>query len=272
MTSPRHPAPRWDPVQYARHQDARARPRRDLLARVPDPPAAAPVVADLGCGPGAPTAELSVRWPAARVTGYDTSPEMLEQARAHAGPRAGGGTLDFVHADLAAWEPDGPHEVIFSSAALQWVPGHAALFPRWLDALTPGGTFALQVPGNFGAPSHTLLAALCASPRWRDRLGGILRTDPVLDAAGYFAALAGPGCEVDAWETTYLHVLPGEDAVLEWTLGTALRPVLTRLAGDPEAREAFLGDYRTALRAAYPRGPYGTPFPFRRIFAVAVKR
>ncbi|MGH3312294.1 MAG: methyltransferase domain-containing protein [Streptomyces sp.] len=276
--------PVWDPHQYLRHAGHRARPLADLLARVPElPHADAPRIADLGCGPGGPSTPLAARWPRAHITGYDNSPAMLDEARKHAGPTGAGGTLDFAHADLATWRPAPgvSFDLIFSNAALQWVlpaegkgrvDGHTGAFPAWIDALPTGGTFAFQVPGNFTAPSHALLADLRNSPRWRDRLGAESRVNTVLDPAGYAAALAPLGCEVDAWETTYLHLLQGEDPVLDWVKGTALRPVLTLLADDPAAREAFLAEYGEMLRTAYPSAPHGTAFPFRRIFVVAVKR
>lgn len=271
----------WDPGQYERHRGHRGRALDDLLARVPPLPGPAPRIADLGCGPGRPSTVLARRWPDAQITGFDNSPAMLARARAHAGPTAGGGSLAFAAADLATWEPDPddpPYDLILSNAALQWVPGHAARFPAWLSGLSaPGGVLAFQVPGNYEAPSHRLMRELCESPRWRARLGGVLRHDePVLSPAGYLAALAPFGCALDVWETTYLHVLPGRDPVLDWVMGTGLRPVLTALdedrehPEDREDREAFLAEYRDALRAAYPPGPHGTVFPFRRVFVVAV--
>lgn len=258
-------APVWDPQQYLRHADHRTRPFHDLLAHVPDPPGTRGRIADLGCGAGNVTALLAARWPHARITGYDNSPQMLERARAHATE-----LLDFAEADAATWTPSEPYGLIISNALLQWVPGHADLLPGWLDALLPGGTLALQVPGNFDRPSHALMRELAESPRWRSRLGGRLRhADAVLSPAGYLDLLTGPGVAADVWETTYLHLLTGDDPVLDWVKGTGLRPVLTALADDEEARDAFLADYRDLLRTAYPRGPHGTVFPFRRIFAVA---
>ncbi|WP_432057460.1 trans-aconitate 2-methyltransferase [Streptomyces sp. bgisy022] len=265
--------PAWDPDPYLRHAGHRGRAFTDLLARVPSLPSDPPRIADLGCGPGHTTALLTDRWPAARITGYDTSPEMLARARAdHAGLTPGGGRLDFSHADARTWTPAHPCDLIISNAALQWVPGHADRFRAWTDGLTPGGTLAFQVPGNFDAPSHVLMRALAASPRWHDRLSDVLRhDDAVLRPEAYLERLTGLGCTADVWETTYLHLLRGEDPVLDWVRGTGLRPVLTALDDDPEARDAFVAEYAAALRTAYPAGPHGTPFPFRRIFAVAVK-
>ncbi|MFD9043926.1 trans-aconitate 2-methyltransferase [Streptomyces bottropensis] len=262
--------PTWDPRQYLRHAGHRARAFVDLLAHVPDPPAAHPRIADLGCGPGNVTRLLADRWPTARITGYDNSPEMLDRARVdHEGPTPGGGRIGFTAADLRTWEPPESYDLIVSNATFQWVPGHLDRFPAWVDALAPGGTFAFQVPGNFDSPSHRLMRELAHSARWKDRLGETLRhDDAVRTPAGYLAALADLGCETDAWETTYVHLLQGEDPVLDWVRGTGLRPVLTELGPDAGP---FVAEYRAALREAYPPTAHGTPFPFRRIFAVGRK-
>ncbi|WP_405881908.1 trans-aconitate 2-methyltransferase [Streptomyces sp. NBC_01384] len=264
--------PTWDPSQYLRHADHRARPFADLLARVPALPADPARIADLGCGPGNVTVQLAERWPTAHITGYDNSPEMLARAEAYAGATAGGGRLDFAHADLTDWAPTGTYDLIVSNAALQWVQGHLDAFPGWLDALAPGGTFAFQVPNNIDAPLHALMRELAATARWKDRLSDVLRhEDSVHHPLVYLDRLARLGCAVDVWETTYMQILTGEDPVLDWVKGTGLRPVLTALADDPEARDAFVTEYRDLLRDAYPTAPYGTVLPFRRLFAVAYK-
>ncbi|HSA50155.1 MAG TPA: methyltransferase domain-containing protein [Yinghuangia sp.] len=255
----------WDPDRYLRHADHRLRPFHDLLARVPT---ASPArVLDLGCGPGNATAELADRWPEAYVTGLDNSAEMIESAQAHARP----GRLDFRAADLAAdtWLPDGGVDVMVCNAVLHWVPGHLARLPGWTDALTPGGSFALQVPANFGDPAHVLLDELAASARWKARVAGEPRRFAVHSADEYLDVLARPGFRVDAWDTTYRHVLHGSDPVLSWMEGTALRPVLAALP-DPERAE-FLSEYGALLADAYPARDHGTVLPFRRVFAVAVK-
>ncbi|MEW2510765.1 trans-aconitate 2-methyltransferase [Streptomyces sp. NPDC046870] len=265
--------PSWDPAQYLRHAGHRARPFADLLARIPSLPGDAPRIADLGCGPGNVTVLLADRWPTARITGYDNSPEMLDKAHVdHEGPTAGGGLLDFAHADVRTWTPTEPYDLIVSNATLQWVPGHADRFPDWIAALRPGGTLAFQVPDNVDAPLHALMRDLAGTPRWRDRLAGVLRrTDSVHAPGTYLDRLTRLGCTADVWQTTYLHVLTGPDPVLDWVKGTGLRPALTALADEPDARDAFLAEYRDLLREAYPSAPYGTVLPFRRLFVVAQK-
>ena len=256
----------WDPDQYQRFGGERSRPFFDLVGRVAaDDPR---VVVDLGCGPGPLTAALAERWPGAEVRGIDSSAEMIEAAQALR--HSAGERLSFALGDVREWKPDGPVDVIVSNAVLQWVPGHLDVLARWAGFLPRGGWLAFQVPGNFDQPSHRALRELAASDRWRSPLAGVQLNRQAADPAEYLDLLAPAGFEVDAWETTYLHVLQGDDAVVDWYKGTGLRPVLAALP--PGEATAFLADYRARMREAYPAAPYGTPFPFRRVFVVAVKR
>lgn len=257
---------RWDPHLYLRYGDERGRPFAELVARI-DHQSPRRIV-DLGCGPGTTTAQLLDRWPDAHVLGIDSSHEMIQ----HASSLALEGRLDFQVGDLREWKPDEPVDVLLSCATFQWVPGHVELFPQFIDFLAPGGVFAFQVPANYDQPSHILLRELATSDRWGARLGHLVEPTPVLTPTQYLEALLATGAKADVWETTYLHVLRGPDAVLEWVRGSALRPFLTALevAGANGDTEEFLTAYAAVLRAAYPRDEAGrTIFPFRRIFAVA---
>lgn len=254
----------WNPQQYQRYAGERGRPFLDLVARIgAEQPRR---VTDLGCGPGEYTALLSDRWPGARITGIDSSGDMVEAAREHARP----GRLHFRQADIADYAPDEDTDVLVSNAALQWVPGHRAKIEAWLHALGSGAWIAWQVPGNFGAPSHRLLRELTATPRWASRLGGTLEHHAeVAEPADYASLLLDRGWHADVWETTYLHLLTGDDPVVGWMRGTGLRPVLAAL--DESEQVEFEATYAAALRAAYPAAIGGTLFPFRRIFAVGRK-
>ena len=185
------------------------------------------------------------------------------------------GSIRWVQADLRQWDPsalDAAPDVVVSNATLQWVPGHLDLIARVVRALTPGGWFAMQVPDNFDAPSHALMRDAASAHRRSTELLPAVSRLAVEPPATYLELLAGLGCRVDVWSTTYLHVLdPGgevDDPVLEWVRGTGLRPVLAVLT-DPDEREEFLADYRARLRDAYPRTGAGVVMPFRRTFAVA---
>ncbi|MBO0812403.1 MAG: methyltransferase domain-containing protein [Microlunatus sp.] len=250
--------PVWDPGQYLRYADERSRSFFELTARIG---AGKPrTVVDLGCGPGQLTATLADRWPQAAVVGIDSSAEMIAAAQQYAGPG-----LEFRRQDLTDFAPAEPVDVIVSNATLQWVDDHRAVLPRLVEALAPDGWLAFQVPGNQTAPSHTLLHQLGQDPRFSRWTGAIDRR-VMPPAADYLADLAGLGLQVDAWETTYLHVLPGENAVFDWVSGTGARPYLQSLPD--EQREVFAGEYKALLREAYPRRWFGTVLEFRRIFAV----
>ena len=250
----------WDAAQYRRFGDERSRPFFDLLARVgAEKPG---YVADLGCGPGNLTARLAERWPDAEVVGVDSSPQMIEAALSAPSPPG----VSFEQGDVRDWQPRRAPDVLISNAVLQWVPGHRDLLVDWAGGLAPGGWLAFQVPGNFDQPSHAVLREMVNAPRWRALLPDVELNRQAADPADYAELLAGPGYEVDAWETTYVHVLHGDDPVLEWYKGTGLRPVLAVL--DQEQAAAFLAEYGERVRAAYPPRPFGTFFPFRRVFTI----
>jgi trans-aconitate 2-methyltransferase len=252
----------WDPGQYLRYAGERARPFFDLLARVgADDPG---YVADLGCGPGNLTAALADRWPTAQIIGVDSSPEMIAAAREQAGTH---GRLGFALGDVRGWRPARPLDVLMCNAVLQWVPGHLDVVRQWPGLLAPGGWLAFQLPGNFDQPTHTILLGLLRSDRWAPLLDGVVLNRQAGSPAEYLDLLARAGCSVDAWETTYLHVLQGPDPVVEWYRGSGLRPVLAAL--EPGQAERFVAEYRERVAEAYPAAPYGTVLPFRRVFVVA---
>jgi trans-aconitate 2-methyltransferase len=250
----------WDPAQYLKFAGHRLRPALDLLSRID---LAEPArVYDLGAGAGNVTRLLRARWPKARITGVDDSPDMLAAAKAAAPD------ILWERADLAGWSPAEPADLIYSNAALHWLDGHDRLFPALLDALAPGGVLAVQMPRNFGAPSHTSITDAARSGPWRAKLEPLLRTAPVADPAFYFDVLAPRAAAIDLWETEYCQVLEGEHPVKEWVKGTWLRPLLAAL--DPDEQSRFEASYAERVARAYPPRPDGrTLFPFRRLFIVA---
>lgn len=252
-------AHRWDPERYLAYRDERGRPFGELLARVA---AESPrTVVDLGCGPGNLTRLLAERWPDALVTGIDASPEMVRRAKVEHP------ALRFEARDLRDWLREaGPVDVLVSNAALQWVPGHLELLPDLVAHVNPGGWLAFQVPANFTEPSHTVRRELAAEEPYAGHTRDVAVPD-AHDAATYLSALVGRGCTVDAWETTYLHVLHGDDPVFTWVSGTGARPTLQALPDD--LRPAFEQELKRRLREAYPDGGHGVVMPFRRVFVVA---
>ncbi len=251
----------WNPNQYQKFASERDRPFFDLLTRVQKPNAR--TVADLGCGTGSLTAMLAQKFPNATIIGVDSSAQMLEKSAGFQNPK-----LEFVLADLSSWQPKKPLDVIVSNAALQWLEDHETLIPNLAALLEPDGILAVQMPINFEQPSHTILRDLTDSESWKPHLRAFSSTlRAPKPAVWYVELLSSLGFTVDAWETTYHHVLQGENAVLEWVKGTALRPVLKAL--EPERQASFLEELGAQYLEVYPTQAFGTMFAFNRLFFVA---
>lgn len=251
----------WDPAQYEKFAGERSRPFFDLLARIPD--RAYGVIVDLGCGTGELTATLGEHWPEARVAGIDQSEEMLARAAVREIPDR----LEFRQGDIATWRPAKPVDLVFSNAAFQWVPDQEALIKHVVSYLSKKGALAVQMPDNFDAASHQILEDLEAKGPWAEKLRSRRRHDVVLKQSRYVELLLAEGLRVDAWATEYQHLLTGDDPVLEWMKGTALRPILAGLS--EEEQSEFLTVYGAKLRKAYPKSGEHTLFPFRRLFFTA---
>ena len=247
----------WNPEAYARFRGLRLRPALDLLAQIGDLPAGD--VVDLGCGDGAMSAVLRAPFADRRLIGVDRSPAMLAQAQ---------GYDALVEADAAAWRPDAAPALIFSNAALHWLPDHAGLLPRLAGYLAKGGVLAVQMPRQFFAPSHRFLRDI-AQAMFPDRFDFAHYVPPVATAVEYCEMLAGLGA-IDAWETDYIQRLEAAEAmhpVRGFTASTAMRPFAEKLNAAELA--AFCDRYDAALASAYhARADGSVLFPFRRLFLI----
>lgn len=253
----------WDPQQYLKFSGHRLRPAVDLLIRIPDFPVRS--IADLGAGAGNVTRLLKERWSNAAVTAVEGSAEMVE-----AGKKAAP-DIEWRHEDLISWRPVQNYDLIYSNAALHWLPDHAVLFPALMEKVEPGGVLAVQMPRNFTAPSHLLIGETALNGPWRGKLAHLVTPPPVSEPGFYYELLAHLSQNIDIWETEYLQVLEGDNPVKEWTKGTWLTRYLDLLQ-DTE-RAAFEAAYGERVAKAYPKNSTGlTLFPFRRLFIVAQRK
>lgn len=272
-SDPRNPGPgsavTWNPAQYLKFEDERTRAARDLLARVPGdgygetPDAPPQQIFDLGCGPGNSTQLLAERFPAAQLTGLDTSPEMLAEARQRL-PNA-----SFALADLATWAPPDDADLLFANAVFQWVPGHLNAMTRIFAHLRSGAVMAVQMPDNLDQPSHRLMRDIAQEAPFAGKLAGAIIQRRPLEPVGVCYDALGDLCSaLDIWTTTYQHRMAGADSITEWVMGTGMRPFLAPL---DEAERAWLLDaYTRAIAEAYPEQRDGMVLlPFPRRFIVA---
>ncbi len=256
----------WNPYQYLKFSEERTQPCRDLAARVSVPNVRH--VIDLGCGPGNSTQVLAERWPDAEITALDSDVGMIDAAiQAHPHRR-------WIVGDIAKWAAEEEHQfdVVFSNAALQWLPDHATLYPKLFARVAPAGALAVQIPSSLDRPAHRLLREMAASLAWRRWFPtGRVRNWHSHDSAFYYDLLAPLASRVELWEAEYYHVLPDAQAVVEWYKGTGMRAYLQAIEEEPE-RARFVAEYLEKIRAAYPPRPDGKIlFSFLRIFLIAYR-
>lgn len=257
--------PTWSADQYLKFADERTQPCRDLVARIAVPESRR--IIDLGCGPGNSTEVLAARWPRAQITGFDSSAAMLETARKSQPQR------EWIQGDIVEWanEKGAPrYDIVFANASLQWIPDHAANFPRLLARVAPAGAFAVQMPGNHAGPTHQRMRDIAASSAWRKYFpSGEVREWHTSDLAHYYDVLAPHAARLEIWETSYLHIFADAKDIVEWYKGSGMRPYLEAIDSEPE-RQRFMAEYLAAIRPLYPpRSDGRVLFPFRRLFMIA---
>lgn len=271
----------WDPAQYAQFAGHRARPFVDLTNAIqleaPDQ------VFDIGCGPGNMTVTLAHRWPTAKITGFDASAEMIDDANSLVAHRDDDiyANVSFAQQDAASWMPPADTDVVVSNAMFQWIPNHVEIISTWLAALQPGAWFAMQVPGNSIARSHQFIGELAQEDKFSVAADAAYTGETIHSVEDYTHMLLEHSFRPNVWETTYHQVLTGPDPVFDWVKGAALRPVLQKLtehdtANGTNLHDAFVARYKAEMLEAYPPyiGPDGqevTVYPFRRIFVVGHK-
>ncbi|HEY9260548.1 trans-aconitate 2-methyltransferase [Chitinophaga sp.] len=261
--SDQHTTDSWSAKQYSKFEKERNRPIIDLLAHIPA--TSVKTAVDIGCGPGNSTELLRAHFPAAIVSGMDSSEDMIMAARKRMPD------VSFEVADISTWQGDGKYDVILANAALQWVPDHKTLFPSLINQLNRGGSLAVQMPDNFEEPAQKLMRATAAEGPWAAKLKDAAKRVAREGAGWYYDHLRSQVSTLDIWRTIYYHPLAGgAAAIVEWFKGTGLRPFLDPLGEEEKA--AFLAAYTAKIAKAYPVYDNGSALlPFPRLFIIATR-
>ncbi|HEY9167710.1 MAG TPA: methyltransferase domain-containing protein [Candidatus Kryptonia bacterium] len=254
---------KWNPHEYLKFAGERTRPSVDLAARIEiENPRS---IIDIGCGPGNSTQVLRSRWPAAKIIGLDSSAEMIARASKDF-PES-----EWITADVSSYSFPTKHDIVFSNAAIQWIPDHDELLPRLMDAVSSGGVFAVQVPSDAGSPLRLALLEVSARPEWNRFVAGAEKLAAYHDADYYYNILAPISSKFDLWETTYYHLLDFHKGLVEWYKGTGMRPFLERIP-DEKMKIEFQNQILNECVKAYRIQDNGKLlYPFKRTFFIATK-
>nr|WP_282557748.1 methyltransferase domain-containing protein [Providencia burhodogranariea] len=251
----------WQAKQYSVFDEQRSRPAYDLVNAIPEINAQS--IIDLGCGTGNSTQALLSRYSAHNIMGLDNSETMLIEAKKRL-PQ-----IDFQLADISQWESEKKYDVIFSNAALQWLPDHISLYTRLVNNLTEGGYLAVQTPDNLQEPPHKIALEIAATEKWINKIGHIHHEERH-SVEWYFSLLKPLVTDINIWRTTYFHFMNDINDIVEWFKGTALRPFLSML--DQDEQIVFLKEYKSRLSQEYAELPIGgLLLPFPRVFILAKK-
>ncbi|MDC0994057.1 methyltransferase domain-containing protein [bacterium] len=258
----RHIMTDWNPNLYMKYGNERTQPSIDLVARIAS--SSPQEIIDLGCGPGNSTSILKNRWPNAMVAGLDSSEGMIKQARKDYPNQ------EWIVGDISDWVADKEYDLIFSNAALQWIPEHQIVFPKLVGFLKDSGVLAVQVPFHYDSPLHKSIVEVSEDERWTGRMNQARSALTYKPASFYYDVLSSISSSLAIWMTEYYHVMESPEAVLDWISGTGLRPFIAALETEEanDFKKVLLGKYIDAYAR---QKDDKVIFPFKRQFIVATK-
>lgn len=253
---------KWDPSEYLKFKDERTRPSIDLVSRInifsPE------TVIDIGCGPGNSTEVLKKRWPGCTITGIDNSPEMIEKAK-----------QDFPDQkwhiqDASCIDSNTKYDVVFSNAAIQWIPDHEKLVPDFLQLVRANGALAIQTPLFNGMPVRNIIDDTFKDVTGKDDFN-INNIFTFHDAQFYYDLLANIVERLEMWETSYIHIMDSHKKIIEMIRSTGMKPYLESI-DDIDTKLEFEKNILNRTEAVYKTEKNGKVlFPFRRLFFIAYK-
>lgn len=157
----------------------------------------------------------------------------------------------WILADAGTWAASAPYDIVFSNAALHWIPNHDKLVCHLLEQVASGGAMAFQIPNHIHSPLHQAILQIADEPHWRQRMAGAKSALTIERPAFYFDALAPSAAKVEIWETDYYHVLEDAQAIVQWIRSTGLRPFLEALETEDQLQH-FITALTERVADAYP--------------------
>lgn len=248
----------WNPELYLQFSKERGKPIIDLINSLEE--FNPQKIADIGCGPGNSTQKLIDNWPESDVVGFDSSPKMIEKAKNDVKDAS------FEIRKIVSGEPFGSFDLVFSNAAIQWIPDHEGLFESFYRSLNIKGRVAIQLPMFYDMPLGIIIKNVAESPRWNSKLREVVNSKYMHKYTRYYNILSNTGFKnINMWQTTYYHVFPSHDTIYEMISGTGLRPYLDKL--NKEELEDFIKLVKEEIESNYMEQDNGNVIlPFIRLF------
>lgn len=254
----------WDPHHYLQFGDERTQPSIDLVNRIDIGHYPANIV-DVGCGPGNSSQVLLRRWPDSNLVGIDNSPAMIEKAKKDYPAR------EWLLVDAVDFQTDVRFDIVFSNAAIQWIPDHRGLLKKFYGLLSGHGAMAVQLPKFQDMALGGILQSVSGRGRWKNRTEGCSGLFTYHDYHYYYDLLSDTMKSMDMWETDYIHVMPSHASIVDWIKSTGMKPYLDRI-GDENDKKDFEREVLDAITGTYPRQKNGNVlFPFKRLFFIGYR-
>lgn len=253
----------WNPELYLKFNEERTQPAIDLATRINI--LSPKNIIDIGCGPGNSTQVLSRKWPDSKIIGIDNSTAMIESAEKNH-PE-----MEWKVTDASKLKTETKYDIVFSNAAIQWIPNHEKLISSLVDLLTDNGALAIQVPQYFTMPASKAIESVSLKQKWKNQISGATDVFTFHSNDFYYNTLQAKVKSIVMWETSYFHIMPSHQAIVEMLKSTGIRPFLDMLDTEKEKFE-FEKDVLNEITKAYPaQKDSNILFPFKRLFFIGYK-
>jgi trans-aconitate 2-methyltransferase len=253
----------WNPELYLKYGNERTQPSIDLVSKIkidfkPES------ILDVGCGHGNSSQVLLQRWPDTKLTGIDSSQNMIEKAKVSYPNNT------WLVADAAKYTPDVKYDIVFSNATIQWIPDHERLFQNLFNLVNNGGVLAISTPRFDEMLLFEVISRVIDKEKWKKATRGCAELFTYHDYKYYYDLMDKYFESIELWQTDYIHILESQYSIIEWIRSTGMKPYLDCLK--EAEKPLFENDILAEIKIHYPLQKSGKVlFPFKRLFMVGYK-